>query len=440
MAIRRFTLNQIQLIAWGASAACALVVCCGVVFGISLVRHQSRIENDVQRFEERSSVAFRRIEAELAVNNAQAVPALEKMFESELEIDKIEVTNTWPAGCAPASNCILKTSRDVVRATQIETRYGNYILTAKEGLSSFGSSLDMGSLWWVILALGALSFAGVLIQRAITKRYIINPIARLVEKALGKEEIPEYYPLEVEHLAKQLSDSIDARDKVIFGQLASGVIHDLRTQIQSMISAVSLIEEVEDLSPKRKQRLDHLYQAAHRNLPRMLKVIESTLDGSRDISIRLSDNNIGETLVNSIKSCESLAKDRNINIEIASEEVPLVPHDGAQVERVFSNLLKNAIEAFDSDENQINIKTVRLTTRALKNAVEVSIEDSGPGIALPPRELFKLSKTTKPNGYGLGLMISKRIIEAHKGSIESGRSEDLKGARFTVRIPLGVEL
>lgn len=436
---KRFTVSQIQFIAWVASAICALVLCVSVIVGISVSRHNSNIENLLSRFEEKSTQAFRRIEAELSVNNASAVPALADMFESDLGIDRIQIISSWPSECGDLSVCSRASSGFAHRYARFDTRYGDYVLSASIATPSLWSDLELGSLWWVVLAIFALSFAGVLIQRAITKKYIVNPISRLVERTTSEEGIPAYYPQEIEQLATELSKSLDARDKVIFGQLASGVIHDLRTQIQSMISAVSLIEEIEDQSPKRKQRLDHLYQAAHRNLPRMLKVIESTLDGSRDISIHPSDKDIHETLLNSVRSCESLAKDRNVKVELDTTEAPRVHHDGTQVERVFSNLIKNAIEAFDSDENTQSFKTVRLSTRTLGDTVEISIEDSGPGVALAPRELFKLSKTTKPNGYGLGLMISKRIIEAHNGSIESGRSENLKGAKFTVRIPLGAQ-
>ncbi len=233
-------------------------------------------------------------------------------------------------------------------------------------------------------------------------------------------------------------ESLDARDQVVFGQLASGVIHDLRTQIQSMLSADALVDEIAEPGEKRSKRLELLHQAARRNLPRMLKVIESTLDGSREIAVQANRTSLEETLTTSIRELETLAKERNVDVEFRAEALPDVPHDGTQVERVFGNLLKNAIEAFDSDGWQPSaLRSVRLTARPVKGVVEVTVEDSGPGLSLPARDLFKLSKTTKPNGYGLGLMICRRIVEAHKGAIESGTSNDLKGARFTVRLPVG---
>jgi signal transduction histidine kinase len=434
---KRLTLNQIQLVAWGASAACALILCCGVVFGISYARHKAKLENEIARFEDKSSTAFRRIEAELAVNNAQAVPALTDMFKAELSIDRLQILNAWPSDCPNTAQCLRISSGAVTRYARIETRYGNYVLIARDALPSLWSNFDMGSLWWVALALGAISFAGVLIQRAITRKFIIKPISRLVQKTAGKEEIPPHYPLEIAQLANELADSLDARDQVVFGQLASGVIHDLRTQIQSMISAVSLVEEVADNNTKRLPRLELLQQAAHRNLPKMLKVIESTLDGSREISVSADKENIQETLSNCVREWESLASERNVHVELHAEDLPTVPHDGPQVERVFNNLIKNAIEAFDSDSSHFPLRTVRLSARSADGAIEIDVEDSGPGISLPQRDLFKLAKTTKPNGYGLGLMVSRRIVEAHKGSIESGNSIELKGARFTVRLPLG---
>jgi len=434
---RRLSLNQIQIIAWGASALCALVVCVGVVFGISFAQYSSKSQNEFQQFLDKSSTAFRRIEAELAVNNNQAVPALTNMFEKELGISSIELSETWPPLCPNNISCNIKNSEGAIAAVKIETRYGNYILVSKQKLSTFWENFSVGSLWWMVLALGALSFLGVLIQRVITRKYIANPISHLVNKALSKEEVPPYYPAEIAQLAKDLSDSINARDQVIFGQLASGVIHDLRTQIQSMISATSLIGEVSEDGVKRKTRLEILYQAADRNLPKMLSVIESTLDGSREISISPTQTDLQKTISACVDECSTLAQARNVRVELSTEDLPKIAHDGPQVERVFSNLLKNAIEAFDEDLDSTSIRTVRLSARGLKNSIEIDVEDSGPGIAIPQRDLFKLSRTTKPNGYGLGLMVSRRIVEAHRGKIESGRSLSLNGAKFTVKLPLG---
>jgi hypothetical protein len=158
---KRFTVNQIQFIAWVASALCALVLCVSVIVGISVSKHNTNLENLNQRFEEKSSQAFRRIEAELAVNNAQAVPALADMFETDLGIDRIQLIDNWPSECGTVSSCSISSSGSIQKLSRIETRYGTFFISATMSTPSLWSDLDLASFWWVILAIVALSLAGV---------------------------------------------------------------------------------------------------------------------------------------------------------------------------------------------------------------------------------------------------------------------------------------
>ncbi|MFN8945705.1 MAG: ATP-binding protein, partial [Pseudobdellovibrionaceae bacterium] len=70
--------------------------------------------------------------------------------------------------------------------------------------------------------------------------------------------------------------------------------------------------------------------------------------------------------------------------------------------------------------------------------LSVVIEDSGTGLPEQVDSIFRLLKSTKPHGSGLGLLISKKIIEAHHGRIIASQSEELKGAQFEILLPTGV--
>ncbi len=65
----------------------------------------------------------------------------------------------------------------------------------------------------------------------------------------------------------------------------------------------------------------------------------------------------------------------------------------------------------------------------------LEIEDSGPGMPTSSKKTFRIMKSSKPNGSGLGLLVSKKIIEAHGGDISVETSESLKGAKFIISIP-----
>lgn len=105
--------------------------------------------------------------------------------------------------------------------------------------------------------------------------------------------------------------------------------------------------------------------------------------------------------------------------------------DAVQVQQVLINLIKNAIEALaDADERRIVIST---SARA-PGEVEVTVEDSGPGLDGSTEDAFAPFHSTKDEGLGLGLSISRTIIQAHGGRMEAGRAEG-GGALFRFTLP-----
>ncbi len=114
----------------------------------------------------------------------------------------------------------------------------------------------------------------------------------------------------------------------------------------------------------------------------------------------------------------------------ASDDMVMV--DRIQIQQVLTNLMRNAVEAMGESPK----KNLRVSIKAAESGkAAVTVEDSGAGI---PNEisdqLFRPFVTTKAGGMGIGLSISKRIIEAHGGEITVSRSE-LGGARFTFTLP-----
>ncbi len=109
------------------------------------------------------------------------------------------------------------------------------------------------------------------------------------------------------------------------------------------------------------------------------------------------------------------------------------------VQQVLVNLLGNALQAVDGQPRRLVRVSARTTDDAQRRQVVLAVEDTGPGIAGEHLErIFDAFFTTKEGseGLGLGLTISKRIIEDLDGSLEAGPSA-LGGARFTIRLPAG---
>ena len=116
------------------------------------------------------------------------------------------------------------------------------------------------------------------------------------------------------------------------------------------------------------------------------------------------------------------------------KDFPTLTVDPVLMMRVFSNLIRNAIQAMP-DGGQLRIRASKTTEAFL-----ISIQDSGTGI--PEENLDKIWRplfTTKAKGTGLGLPVCKRLVEAHAGEI-TVESEVGKGSTFTVKLPLEKEV
>ena len=111
------------------------------------------------------------------------------------------------------------------------------------------------------------------------------------------------------------------------------------------------------------------------------------------------------------------------------EDLPEVEGDAGQLRQVIVNLLENAVHAAGERGD------VRVTGSRLESAVELAVEDSGPGVDTAVRKrLFEPLVTTKEKGIGLGLALVRRIVERHEGTVayEGGNGRP----RFVVRLPL----
>jgi len=120
--------------------------------------------------------------------------------------------------------------------------------------------------------------------------------------------------------------------------------------------------------------------------------------------------------------------------ELASK-LPLVPGHSGQLQEVMLNLVRNAIEAMDSITDRARVLRIR-TERDGREAIVVSVEDSGPGIE--PQKLhsiFDAFVTTKPQGMGLGLPICRMIISRHEGQL-SALVDNKNGALFQFTLPI----
>ena len=119
--------------------------------------------------------------------------------------------------------------------------------------------------------------------------------------------------------------------------------------------------------------------------------------------------------------------------------MPPVTVDALQLEQTLINVINNAIDAAAEASRSPGSVTVRVA--AIDQGVRIEIEDNGPGVSeVVAKHLFEPFVTTKPDGMGLGLALSRELIWAQGGTIDWERTRPDGGARFTIELPLSPEV
>ena len=210
--------------------------------------------------------------------------------------------------------------------------------------------------------------------------------------------------------------------------------HELRTPSQSIIGYSELLKNL----PERNKQYE---EAILRNAERLFSLVTNMLNIARiesqtmKLNKTVFDLNVKiQNVINDISQQTGLNNDDKVKIEFVPIEKVDIIADKEKIFEVFANLVNNAIKFTKQGTITIILKREYKTNQAT-----VTIKDSGPGIdpeIIP--HLFSKFKTKSEKGLGLGLYISKNIVEAHGGKIEAYNNPNSKGATFIVTLPLKV--
>lgn len=210
------------------------------------------------------------------------------------------------------------------------------------------------------------------------------------------------------------------------GESASVLVHEIKTPITGIHLAIQAVAE--QLGEDTREILRGLEES----LQKVERTMRRTLSFAKPLQLKRQSVTVPRLLETIARRARVELAPVSAVLEIECEpDLPLLEADEALLEEALMNLVKNALEALES-EGRVRITARRAGGRAL----ELSIEDDGPGIpdyVLP--NVFKPFYTTKEKGTGIGLALCKKIVDAHGGEIHAGRSA-LGGAGFTIRMPL----
>jgi signal transduction histidine kinase len=288
---------------------------------------------------------------------------------------------------------------------------------------------------WAAAVLAGLAVSVLLAQRILRPIRQLDQAAALIAGENYGAQVPVHGDDELGRLAlsfNAMSGSIQsARDELIrreristIGQLSSSIVHDLRNPLASIYGGAEMMMDGE-LSPDQLQRLAGNVYRSSRVINEMLQEL---VDVSRGRIQPPETCHLSEVIGAAVDILAPVGAERGVVIETSVNTAIELPLERARMERVFRNLISNAIEAMPAG-GRISIAAARNG-----NGILVEVNDTGPGIPEAVRgRLFQPFVTSGKNGLGLGLALSRQTVLDHGGDLWAESNSG--GAHFRIRLP-----
>ncbi|HEY1089411.1 MAG TPA: ATP-binding protein [Archangium sp.] len=214
------------------------------------------------------------------------------------------------------------------------------------------------------------------------------------------------------------------------GELAASVAHEVKNPMVGIVGFAQLGQESQDLV-----EINEYFKLIEQDAFRANKILQNLLEFSRPPEMEFEPLAPNEVVMGAMALCVHQLQMQGVKVETAlASGLPAVKGNSNQLRQVLLNLMLNAGQAMEaSPQKLINVST----QKGEAGFVEILVSDTGPGLAPDVKEkLFKPFFTTKRRGQGtgLGLSVSRSIVEAHRGQIRAEGAPGA-GATFIIRLP-----
>lgn len=190
------------------------------------------------------------------------------------------------------------------------------------------------------------------------------------------------------------------------GQVTTVIVHDLKNPLISILGFARRLREG-------KGDIAQGARAIEMSAQNMQKIVNSVLDFARPLQLDRKDADIRGLIQRAAESCRTKAEEKGVALAMHLPAPPMISAiDSFHLERALVNLIDNAVDASP------NGAPVRITATIERKAIAITVKDQGAGMdGETLSNIFMPFYTTKKKGTGLGLPISKKIIEAHAGTL-----------------------
>ncbi|RMF87371.1 MAG: hybrid sensor histidine kinase/response regulator [Nitrospirae bacterium] len=212
------------------------------------------------------------------------------------------------------------------------------------------------------------------------------------------------------------------------GQLASGLVHEIRNPLTGIVATLTHWRNQGDLAPERQEAVSRMLEETRR----VERLLADLLDYARPREVRYQRVLLAHLLGQAASLVSAKAEEQGVAVELSVEpEALIVEVDPHQLEQVLLNLCLNALQAMDGPG------TLRLAGRLRPGGVRIEVADTGPGIAPEiQHRIFQPFYTTRhaEGGTGLGLALVQRIVHDHGGEV-AVESAPGRGTTFVLTLP-----
>jgi len=275
-------------------------------------------------------------------------------------------------------------------------------------------------------------------------RRIVQPVEKLDRAAaeVARQNYAYRVPVdsqdELGRLAETFNDMCasiqNARQELIrqeristIGRLSSSIVHDLRNPLAAIYGGAEIMVDSEIAPPQLKRLAGNIYRASRR----IQELLQDLVNVGRGKTEGAEMCRLSEVAAAARDSLAQAAEAQGVHLALEIPESIELPLERARVERVFVNLIGNALEAMPLGG------AVTISATAEQDAVTIEVADTGSGISPEIRDhLFQpFVSSGKKNGLGLGLALSRQTVLDHGGDMWV-ESKPGTGARFFFRLPL----
>jgi signal transduction histidine kinase len=299
---------------------------------------------------------------------------------------------------------------------------------------------------WFCAVLGGLAVTYLLARRIVGPVKALDRAASEISRGNYDAHVPVSGSDELGRLAQTFNSMCasirHARDELIrherietVGKLSTSIVHDLRNPLAAIYGGAEMLVDANLSSSQVRRLAESIYQASRRIMAMLQELADATRGRSDGAPRRHEICRLRDVVLAASDALADAASARGISVSCEVPEQIELPLDRPSMERVFQNLIANAIEAMPHG-GRVAVRAEGDNANGAR-ATTVLVEDNGPGIPEELRShLFEpFASAGKHHGMGLGLALSRQTVIAHGGEL-SVRSSDTRGTIFVMTLPV----